>query len=194
MNNRYSLINRPEGLEKLLELTNKVDKNNPTPSDIQALKNWIKENPEIFQQFRVLSNSLHARLIDKIQHSRGSRIVLRGEIEFMAMNLCWEDCAPLEQLIIDNIMSSWLWQKWVEIRHSQLLEENEVNIKEWKFWDERLSAAQRRFLRSCETFARIRKLAKYSPSLQVNIASDKGQQVNIQGEDRKENSYLPYTK
>jgi len=44
------------------------------------------------------------------------------------------------------------------------------------FWDRRLSAAQRRHLRACETLARIRRMG--IAALQVNIAR---QQVNVAG-------------
>jgi hypothetical protein len=40
-------------------------------------------------------------------------------------------------------------------------------------------AAQARYLRACETLARIRKLARSTPALQVNIAADGGRQVNL---------------
>ena len=43
----------------------------------------------------------------------------------------------------------------------------------------RLSAAQRRFLRACESLARVRKLARTTPALQLNIAARGGQQVNV---------------
>ena len=44
---------------------------------------------------------------------------------------------------------------------------------------ERLSAAQRRFNRACETLARVRKLSRNTAALQSNIATSEGQQVNL---------------
>ena len=47
------------------------------------------------------------------------------------------------------------------------------------YWDRRLSAAQKRFTRACETLARVRKLSLNTPALQFNIAANGGQQVNL---------------
>ncbi len=49
-----------------------------------------------------------------------------------------------------------------------------LTLKQGEYWEKRLSSAQRRYLRACETLARVRKLAQASP-LQVNIGA---QQVN----------------
>ena len=46
-------------------------------------------------------------------------------------------------------------------------------------WERRLSAAQRRYLRACESLARVRKLGRTTPALQLNIATHGGQQVNV---------------
>jgi hypothetical protein len=48
-------------------------------------------------------------------------------------------------------------------------------------WDKLLTQAQRRHLRALESLARIRKLSKGSDFVQVNIAADGGQQVNVAG-------------
>ena len=48
-------------------------------------------------------------------------------------------------------------------------------------WERRLSAAQRRYLNACESRARVRKLARTTPTLQVNIAAPGGQQLNLLG-------------
>ena len=47
------------------------------------------------------------------------------------------------------------------------------------YWENCLSAAQRRFTQACETLARVRKLSRNTPALQFNIATSGGQQVNV---------------
>jgi len=46
----------------------------------------------------------------------------------------------------------------------------------------RLSAAQRRHLRAVETLARVRRLLSRIPAVQLNIATQGGQPVNVVGE------------
>jgi len=50
------------------------------------------------------------------------------------------------------------------------------SLAQAQFWERRLSAVQRRYIRACETLARIRRLAL--PAVQVNIAD---KQVNLTG-------------
>src|SRR5688572_15032711 len=45
--------------------------------------------------------------------------------------------------------------------------------------EKRLSAAQKRFTRSCEILARVRKSSRNRPALQFNIEASGGQQVNL---------------
>jgi hypothetical protein len=47
------------------------------------------------------------------------------------------------------------------------------------YWEKKLTAAQKRFTRACETLARVRKLSRNTPALQFNIAASGGQQVNL---------------
>jgi hypothetical protein len=47
------------------------------------------------------------------------------------------------------------------------------------YWEKRLTAAQRRFTWACETLARVRKWSRNTPALQVNIAAEGGQQINL---------------
>ena len=61
----------------------------------------------------------------------------------------------------------------------------EVRMSVVDFWERRLSLAERRHLRACETLARVRKLLMNGPVLQVNIASQGGQQVNVAGDLKK---------
>jgi hypothetical protein len=45
-----------------------------------------------------------------------------------------------------------------------------------------LTTTQHRFLRAIESLTKVRRLARNTPSLQINIAQEGGQQVNVQGE------------
>ena len=68
--------------------------------------------------------------------------------------------------------SSELRTKMIE--ESRYTQKYQITLEE-----KRLSAAQRRFIRACETLARVRKLSRNTPALQFNIATSGGQQVNL---------------
>ena len=84
----------------------------------------------------------------------------------------------LEQLLIQHAALSWLKLSLVELQYSHVMKQS-ITLTLGIFWEERLSAAQNRFTRACETLARVRKLSRNPPALQFNIATNGGQQVNV---------------
>jgi hypothetical protein len=55
----------------------------------------------------------------------------------------------------------------------------------WTAWGHVLSSAQSRYLKAIESLARVQRLTRNSPTLQVNIANESCKQVNVQGEALK---------
>jgi hypothetical protein len=89
-----------------------------------------------------------------------------------------EGAPLLEQLFIQRAALCWLKLNLVELSYSSTMKQS-ITLTLGIFWEKRLSAAQKRFTRACETLTRVRKLSRNSPALQVNIAADGGQQVNL---------------
>jgi hypothetical protein len=72
----------------------------------------------------------------------------------------------------------WLKLNLVELSYSNTMKQS-ITLTLAIYWEKKLSAAQRRFTRACETLARVRKLSSNVPALQLNIAASGGQQVNV---------------
>lgn len=109
---------------------------------------------------------------------QGSRQCWKHRLEFMRKDLGYENASPLERLLIQQVTLCWLNLNIVEFRHSNLMQQS-ITLTLGMYWEKRLSAAQRRFTRACETLARVRKLSRNNPALQFNIAAIGGQQVNV---------------
>ena len=91
-----------------------------------------------------------------------------------------EHAPTLEQLLIDHIATCRLRIQEVEWRYQAIVcdgESRPIYQMDWR--ERRLNAAQRRYLRACETLARVRKLTRSTRAVQVNIAAAGGQQVNV---------------
>jgi hypothetical protein len=89
-----------------------------------------------------------------------------------------EEAPLLEQLLIQQAALCWLKLNLVELSYSGTMKQS-ITLTLGIYWEKRLSAAQRRFTRACETLTRVRKLSRNTPALQVNIAAQGGQQVNV---------------
>ncbi len=85
----------------------------------------------------------------------------------------------LEQLLIDNVINRWLRYQWVEYCLASSIGQ-QASYDQVNHWERRLSATQRRYLRACETLARVRKIS--GSTYQINIAKDGGQQINVAGD------------
>lgn len=67
----------------------------------------------------------------------------------------------------------------VEVRYTGFINKGGP-FDEGNYWERKLSATQRRYLRACETLARVRKIT--GSTYQINIAHDGGQQINGAGD------------
>jgi hypothetical protein len=89
------------------------------------------------------------------------------------------DGAPmLEQLLIQHAALCWLRLTLAELAYSSAMKQT-ITLTLGLYMEKRLTMAQRRFTRACETLARVRKLSRNTPALQFNIAANGGQQVNV---------------
>ena len=85
----------------------------------------------------------------------------------------------LARLIIGQIVGCWLRLSFVEYTYGRALVTGTLTLNQGDFWERRLSAAQRRYLRAIETLARVRRMNL--PAMQVNIAAQQVNQVNTRG-------------
>jgi hypothetical protein len=102
-------------------------------------------------------------------------------IETMRHDLGHQHAPMLERVLIDHVLTCWLRLQNVELRYTSVTRESHT-LDLGSHWERRLSAAQRRYLRACETLARVRKIIRRTPAMQINIATQGGQQVNIAGD------------
>ena len=116
--------------------------------------------------------------VEAVTEPTGTRELLMANYEGMRRELGRAEATPLEKALIDHVALCWWRLQSVEQTYSKVMSQS-VTLTLGRYWEKRLSAVQHRFLRACTTLARIRKMGL--PALQVNIAADGGQQVNVQG-------------
>jgi hypothetical protein len=160
-----------------------LDKANTTkvnPADIEAMRQVLDNHPDICKQVGdMIQQNIH--MMTTIENgwpplaAEGTKRAIKNKRK----ELGFEAAPMLEKMVIDAVLLAWLrWQN-VEYKYTTMNQGEGMTITRAAFWEKRLSAAQGRYLRACETLARIRKLAL---PLQVNIATQGGQQVNIAGD------------
>ena len=162
-------------LPEFLDLLERCEGEKPQADDVKALQKWLEKIPELWRLFGDMAEIAATTTIQGINASpmviesvKAGRLAMRNELGL-------GDASPLEKMLIDHTVLCWLRLQMVEYRYSDVMNQS-VTLTVGDFWERRLSAAQRRYLRACESLARIRRLRL--PAMQVNIAE---KQVNIAG-------------
>jgi hypothetical protein len=171
---------------EILSLFEKTNKEKPKPENVQALRKILAEIPDLWRIGGNLAQQNQLRLLRETSMTPGVRETLEAAVNGIRHELGYDVASMLEQLLIEQVLLAWLR---LNIWEQQLtgMEKAGMTLTKAAFWEKRISAAYSRYLRSCETLARVRRLMKNNPMLQVNIATQDGKQVNIAGDVIKNN-------
>jgi hypothetical protein len=114
--------------------------------------------------------------------SAGGRQNTRYGAESAVPSSSYSSASPLEQLLINHILTIRLRLNYVENAYNRNIVNESVSLNVGVYWDNLLTSNRARFTRAIETFARVRRFARNTPALQVNIAREGGKQVNVKEE------------
>jgi hypothetical protein len=106
----------------------------------------------------------------------GMRAMATAKLGVLRKQFRYEDANPIERLLLDQILTTWLRLYYVEALYAQ----GNLTIEQSLWREQCLSNAQRRHLAAIEMLARVRRLARGAPLFQVNFAEAGSQQVNTQ--------------
>ena len=110
---------------------------------------------------------------------------IEAEARYIKEQLGYFSANQVERLLIDLILLRWVSVIHIEQKLSILITEEKRVFGPDVYWQKILNRNQNLYLRTIETLARVRKLNK-GIAFQVNIATDGGQQVNVNEMLKKE--------
>jgi hypothetical protein len=165
---------------KFRELLEKTNKDHPRPEDVTALAALMNGNQGLQLWRDVLSAAQYAEraVIENSSSVAGVQECWKQRLSSLRQELGYNEAPMLEKLLIQHAALSWLKVSLVELSYSHTMKQS-ISLPLAMYWEKKLTAAQRRFTRACETLARVRKLSRNTPALQFNIATAGGQQVNV---------------
>ncbi len=166
-----ALATRADTINALLPQANTGD-----PKALAALRAACDADPTAWRDLGDLGRLGRISLIDKIgnkntvvSHALARRVgELRDELGGPAP-------PPLERLLIDRVITTWLFLNYAEMTYAQNL--GTLTAKQGEHQQRRIDRAQRRHLAAIKALGEIRRLGL--PALQVNIAAAGGQQVKL---------------
>ena len=139
----------------ILELAALAAAANFNQKKVPELREFIAKHEDLFASANFLLNMPHNTLIMKLSGSKeGTRAIYLREVEALKQNLSSPDDTPLESLMIDRIVACYLRVSLAEL----LLSFDNISYVQSAFLDKELTRANARFLRACDSLARVRVL------------------------------------
>src|SRR5208282_139905 len=151
-------------ITKLLTRLNKAK--NPDPKDVELLRQAADQTLG-FLSVNSTTESVRQQLIEKISFGV-SRAIMLAEVDVLKKQLDYDAAPPLERLLIDHILTVRLRLIHAEHIYNEGVVNQSVSFQYGEYRDNLLSSTQARFIRAIEALARVRRLARNTPALQIN--------------------------
>jgi hypothetical protein len=165
----------PEEVMAFVELVRRVNRDQPSECDLVELDAALAAHPGLWRAAADLASRAIDIMIDQLGPSVGLRFSLRRGADELLDALAGAGASPLECAIAEQVAVCWVRLRVFEAWLAKATADGDVAVI--RFWEGRVTSAQHRYLATCESLARIRRLAVRTPQLlQINVG---GQQVNI---------------
>ena len=147
-------------------LFKRVDKQSPSSEDVSKFREVLEKYPALSSVTGDLAGQAEKEIIGHAYADQpGRALALHKHCELQRDELGYKSATALERLLIQHIVLCWLRMHLTELRYETAM--RDATLTQGAYWEKKLSANQRRYLRSIETLARVRKM---NINLQINMA------------------------
>jgi hypothetical protein len=150
----------------------------PSTEDVAQLHRQTVSTPDAWSLASIPVELMRKSLIEKLAGQGAVSALYLAETDILAKQLGYDTAPALERMLIDHLLNVRLRLLCAETGYNQNVA-GSVPIITAEYWNGLLSSTQARFLRAVETLARVRRLARNTPALQINIAHEDSQQANV---------------
>jgi hypothetical protein len=118
-----------------------------------ALQRAFADHPVLWRLAGDMALQARQRMIEKYAAQPVAQEAIHASLLVISRELGREQAPMLEKLLIDQLLICWINQYDVQTGYT-LAYAGEISCMSSEHWEKRLSVAQRRYLRTCETLAR----------------------------------------
>ena len=149
---------------EFLAVLDATNKEKPQTADLARLQQFLDARPELAAYTGDLAAQAMVQVLGNAMPTRqGSRLCAETFIEQMRDELGYAQASTVERSLIEHVCLCWARMYLCELRYEQNMQEA-LTLAQGEYWEKKLSANQRRYLRAVETLARVRRLMKDPPS------------------------------
>jgi hypothetical protein len=166
------LEERKETVARLRDLVGKADKGDDKA--VPAIREILDETPDLAWRLRNIGKMAERLLINEMGgKDLLAKEMMEHQLESMRSEIAGEDPSPLELLLTERIVATWLQVQLFEAFYASGLGKH--TLAQGSYYQKRLDRAHGRHLSAIRTLAQIRKMG---PAVQINIAE---KQINTAG-------------
>ena len=159
------MVKVPVESNELLDILKATNKEKPAKADLQRLEDYFMQQPTAVAKLGNLANQVQIQIVDHtFKNSAATAISVESYMADMRLDMGWDAASLVERGLIDHVVLTWLRLCVAELRYEALMNSNSLNLAQGEYWEKKLSANQRRYLRAVETLARVRRLMKDPPN------------------------------
>lgn len=147
----------------------------PTKDEIAELRTLVSAHPDLVKMGDVAALA-ESQFLAGYSVQPAMRVFVTARAADLRRQLGYAESSELERMLIYEVVLCWLDYNRIVAAHAQNTQE--FKFRDMEAWERILSSKQRRYLRAVEALARVRRLLRL-PAMQINVALDGGQQVNI---------------
>jgi len=165
-----------KAVEKLRDLLGKAHKGEEDA--VPKIRQILSERPDLARQFADVARIAEDALIEVMTKDQdlAAKEFIRCQLEAMREELAGKNSSPLERLLSERVVATWLEVQYFEALYAQNM--RNLTIPQAEHYQKRLDRAHRRHLSAIRALAQIRKLLKGTAMTQINIAD---KQINTVG-------------
>ena len=170
---KAELQERRETIVRLRDLIGEADSGGEEA--VPAIREILDENPDLAWRLSNLGTMAERLLVNELTGEKDllAKEMMEHQLESMRSEIAGRDPSPLELLLTERIVATWLQIQLFESLYATNPGNHTIN--QGNYYQKRLDRAHRNHLSAIRTLAQIRKMG---PAVQINIAE---KQVNTAG-------------
>jgi hypothetical protein len=172
--NKAEIEQRRDTLTRLRDLLKQTEKGDEKA--VPAIREILDETPDLAWGLRNIGKMAERLLIKEMTREEDllGKQMMEHQLESMRSEIAGEDPSPLELLLTERIVATWLQVQLFESLYASGLGRHTIN--QGNYYQKRLDRAHKNHLSAIRTLAQIRKMGP--AAVQINIAE---KQINTTG-------------
>jgi len=153
---------KPKKLETINELIKLTDKENPRPEDLKRIRERLVENSSLVEINEVSERAFNT-VIKSYSSSALVKELYERQIKIKRDALGYESENVMVQMLINQVILCHIRLNAFEGFHAGRVQES-LTLGWHEHYDKMLSSYQRRFIKACESLAKVKNLLGVKPN------------------------------